>query len=395
MVSLPSDLYFQIFSSLSPYELEICCLVSRDFHIVAQQLLFSNLNLSPKTWKLRCRFLLGSEGNHLCRSIRKLSLSISGLPHSMPHELTRLLETVAPRLQCLTIHGGNETTASSAICWKDISEDFLLCLSTSAFPCIRRLRMFEVADIPLLSLLGNCPLVQNVELSSMYGVITFKGENILNKKWGNHLPNVSSISMGYFGEPDFEQPTSLTKYIAEKGERITFFELGEYYNGEFPAYLSCLEMFDGLLNNLLHLSFGLGFYRTRIQDVTGGTMLPPFPHFPRLETLSFSLGEPSPWEKWDSWFTWMTYYLELPRSLTPCLQVIRFSSPHGNDVGKQPQPSSFNRLAFLCPFSLEFILPGGTSPHSPAHFMADLIRLYLPSWNDEGKLSFWFRYEVD
>ncbi|KAH8834533.1 hypothetical protein DL96DRAFT_1580872 [Flagelloscypha sp. PMI_526] len=379
MASLPLDLLPQLLHSLDAPDLDICCLVTRDFYRVARQVFFTHLVLTSRTWRAKCRLLLSDRGSQFVANIRNLTIQLLQMPlfladEELPSNLVSLLE-----------RWSGPACSIYSFCLEAVPE----------YSYTRSLHVLGLFSIPLHTVLGYCTILLSLHLSAKVEEIP---RDLLD---GDTTPTsfsteIRSLLFGSFGQSDFSQRRTLAPFLQMNGTRIHSLELGYYCHPHFPVTLNFLASYHSITNWLVHLSFGSFLFNTVTVEATTGiekTVLPPLGinHFPQLERLSLA-HDSGRWDSlWHIWFEWIALTLDpsssnIPRSFK-CLEFIQQL-----DEGPRPRSAALDNLAASTNFDIHGIVMvrRKVSPQRLEETIS-AFRSFLPSWHHAGKLKFWVR----
>ncbi|KAH8834465.1 hypothetical protein DL96DRAFT_1580655 [Flagelloscypha sp. PMI_526] len=150
-----------------------------------------------------------------------------------------------------------------------------------------------------------------------------------------------------------------------------------------------------LRSNLKHLSLGLEPYGSILGDHENGKVASSLPlsTFPQLQILSLCMWhvmfEVPNW--WTSWFKWIAQNFSQP-GLPPNLDTLRLIIYNVDEYSVAPpvvrspemeQLSSISNIKIRC-----FLKSNGQYPQR-VWAAADILRSYLKTWDEAGKLDIW------
>ncbi|KAH8834472.1 hypothetical protein DL96DRAFT_1580673 [Flagelloscypha sp. PMI_526] len=388
MVSLPLDLLPHLLAPLHTADLESCSLVTRDFYQVARQLQFSKLVLCSKTWRAKCRFLLDKPGSHLLKHVKNLTLRNLDMPvfingagvPSLLISLLRKLKGHCTKSFCVE-------SLSQEHPWSDLHSTFRETVMVYLLPHVSSLHLLGVTRIPLLTIIRQCPLVMSIELSAQADHTTTDVDT--REQESPCVSDVTSLSMGVFGESDFSTKKTLGKYILLAGAKITSLELRQHYSNDHFFYsLSFLNRFKALAQQLLHLSLGPQLYAV---IVSGKDRAITLNMFPQLQTLELSLlveHDDDYAHNWAPWSEWVVRLLNSDSNHPRSLLILRFLLKPG---GERRQRTALDELAAVSNFQIHVCVGGCAGNVRLCGETVSSVRGSLNAWDTAGKLKFWMR----
>ncbi|KAH8834604.1 hypothetical protein DL96DRAFT_1676677 [Flagelloscypha sp. PMI_526] len=390
MTSLPVDLLPNFLCSLDAPDLEMCCLVTGSFYRVARPLLFTHLVLSSRTWKAKCRLLLHNPESHLLKHTRSLTLEVVGIPvFDEDTEHHSILVSLLQRFQGHYLDAFCMDSRLDERRWSNLNKRFQDAISVSILPFTSSIQFLGLTFIPLLTVLAQCSLLQDIRLGAASKDIG--DENDIQQEVLSLLPGPSALSFDVFGTSDFEENVSLTKYMLLKGDKIQYLEFGEYCSeSSFPISLSFLEPFTNLKGRLLHLSFGPHLHRVIVAGVKKHGSLP-LGMFPQLQTLQFAHSArrgKTDKDRWTPWAHWLATMFTTELNREKPIKILHLSMYP--DDGPWPI-TSLDQLVGAMNFQIHVYVDGrGKNTEGFGDTVAS-VRNSLPSWDGAGKLKFWMR----
>ncbi|KAH8834598.1 hypothetical protein DL96DRAFT_498303 [Flagelloscypha sp. PMI_526] len=259
--------------------------------------------------------------------IKSHKLSLSGIDmYSLL--LPSLLELVGSQLDAFYFQATYDHN------WEDFPRSFLDAITTHVLPHVYDLELSQVDQIPLLTILMQCPHLQTLSLSGGgWNIGTSEEGNNNNDLLRLRLPRLTSIVFGNIGEDDFgddgERPTSLRRFLLLTGSSIRSLTLDRFSDEDFPLKWDFLRPFCDLRSSLLHLSFGPHLYETVVNLIAFSNIEPRaklnFGMFSQLESISFSTSE---YPRRGGSETWSkTLAQSLGYHPQPKLKILRFTVP--------------------------------------------------------------------
>ncbi|KAH8834471.1 hypothetical protein DL96DRAFT_1580672 [Flagelloscypha sp. PMI_526] len=390
MTSLPLDLLPHLLSSLDARDLEICSFVTWDFHHIARQLLFSQLTLCSKTWRAKCDFLLKDPESQLLKHTKSLTFLTQDMPiFTQNNEVPSLLISLLQKFQGHRIKRFCIDSLSQEHAWSDLHTAFQNAITASVLPSILSLQLLGVTRIPLLTVLGQCPSAANISFSAESDYV---GTYVDTRKTElSRDSNVTSLSVGIFGESDFSTTRTLAQYILLGGSKIISLELDQYCApSHFPKSFPFLEPFEALTQRLLHLSLGPQIYTIVVAEHGKSSPLA-LKMFPQLQTLQLSLlteDNNDSSENWTSWSEWIARMFEFNSKYPRSLKILRFLLHPGCE---RRQRTVLDDVAAVSNFQIHICVDGHGNNAERFEDTVSSIRSSLESWDANGKLKFWLR----
>ncbi|KAH8834666.1 hypothetical protein DL96DRAFT_1704258 [Flagelloscypha sp. PMI_526] len=386
-MSLPLDLLPYILKPLSAPDLENCSLVAVSFRTIARPLLFSHVVLCSNTWRAKCGFHLGDPGAEYRRNIKRITLTVKGMPVfdmdvEFPPLLSSLLKTLGPQLDTFCAQSARD------VYWDRLHPSFRDILVHDIMPHLRSLELLAIREIPLLTMLKDCLQLQHLHLSARDSIIgaveDIEITNNVLSLW--NVPKVASLEIDVFGEEDFGDLSSLAPYIQYAGSETRSFRLGQSCTHDFPLSWKFLEPLEDLRAALLYLSFGDQICSTIAEHSSMDSPLVLDLHlFTNLHSITFDVPVSFP-SRWQSWLGCLALSIQHPHH--NALEVLRFIFRDNNppDFGSTINP--FNGLAVRFDFETHVVLSNGSRGEIFAEIAA-AFRHGLPSWTKAEKLKFW------
>ncbi|KAH8834663.1 hypothetical protein DL96DRAFT_1810874 [Flagelloscypha sp. PMI_526] len=261
MSILPPELVYNILS-LDTLTLHSCSLVSLLFYTAAQDLLFTHLKLgwNADSFKRQCEVFLEEENHHITNRIKKLTIHLGFFwkfhDDSILTPLVALAVKLAPQIEMLRLDGRCEGVRSP-LRWHFLPPTLLDCVYKHVMPFLLHLELEQIDQAPLFAILQNCPQLRHVHLSSSIGIFTPVEEE---KSALCSLAQISSLTIGEFNLEDFTPEYGLTTFIELAGRNITSFHLISCNQFYLQRSLSILSLLPTLMENISHLSLGLGWF---------------------------------------------------------------------------------------------------------------------------------------
>ncbi|KAH8834601.1 hypothetical protein DL96DRAFT_1581059 [Flagelloscypha sp. PMI_526] len=205
------------------------------------------------------------------------------------------------------------------------------------------------------------------------------------------LPSVRLLSFEMFGKPDFEDGTSLARYMQLEDNKIEYLEFKENFSpNTFPVSLSFLEPFATLRQHLLHLSFGPRLHRTIVtRDGKYGTL--PLGMFPQLQTVQFAISalrDKTNTDTWTPWSNWLASMLTSENDWIHSLKILRLLMEP--DLVQRPT-TTLDRLSGSMNIQIHVCVDGNGNNADLFEHTVVSVRSSLPAWDEANKLKCWMR----
>ncbi|KAH8798753.1 hypothetical protein DL96DRAFT_1564800 [Flagelloscypha sp. PMI_526] len=323
--------------------------------------------------------------------------------------ILHLVELVGDRLDAFCIQSVDDFG------WDQFPDSFISLIAVKVLPHIHSLELIRIMRIPLLATLRHCTHLQTVRLGAMsYLIAPSEGDGHDKETLEFGIPLVSSLVVDVFGKEDFgddrEGPTSLKRLILLVGASICSLTLSWCCDPQFPFEWDFLHPFRDLRHSLLHLSFGTHLYETIRQlvsfpilffhlflnyaivdhmtepDIKHQTKLD-FGIFSHLQSITFSIpkgASPAGWELFSICFAQSLNCS--PRTPLITLNFVLHSIYYPEHASST---SLLDNLVQNGNFDIHVVARGGLDGHGFAD-ITEAFRMDLPSWDDAGKLKFWF-----
>ncbi|KAH8798759.1 hypothetical protein DL96DRAFT_1824513 [Flagelloscypha sp. PMI_526] len=393
MIPLPIDLLPNFLCFLDTTDLEQCCIVTRSFRHVARPLLFTHLVLSSRTWKAKCRILVHTADSHLLQHTTGLTLEVLGMPVFLEDsEHVPLLVSILQMFQGHRLHSFCIDSRREERQWDELNPNFQDAISVSIFPFASSIQLLGLSFIPLLRVLVQCTLLQDIRLGAKSSSIDSSDD--LSWEEISVLPGVKSLSFWSFDTSGLDEGTSVVRYIQSEAKRIERLEFLDHFSENyFPLSILSLEHFSTLRYHLLHLSFGLHLHQVII--AYGGTYRSvPIGMFQQLQTVQFTVSDHSSKtdiDAWDPWTEWLATMLVAEIDHTHSLRILRIlMHPNGD---RRPK-SALEHVVRAMNIQIHVCVDGNGKNVDLFEDTVVSVRSSLPAWDEVSRLKFWMRLGV-